>query len=49
MNKKELKLFLQKDNILKTKFILLMSKLTMNQSDDFGNMLFIQLYVSFLR
>ncbi len=41
MNKKELKLFLQKDNSLKTKFILLMSKLTMNQSDDFGNMLFI--------
>ena len=41
MNKKELKLFLQNDNSLKAKFILLMSKLTMNQSDDFGNMLFI--------
>ena len=41
MNKKELKLFLQKDNSLKTKFILLMSKLTINQSDGFENLLFI--------
>ena len=41
MNKKELKLFLQNDNSLKAKFILLMSKLTINQSDGFENMLFI--------
>ena len=47
MNQKEFKLFLQDEIDLKKKFILLLSKLTINQSDGFYNLMFVILTTYF--